>query len=104
MRKDTRRTATTRRSSLTKYDNEATSNGSTRDSRTKTTLKNGGESEERYNREDKQEGEGLEECINTTTLLQRLLTMSLRYAPDFFKTITKQKRDDLRAQDFPEEQ
>eukprot|EP00971_Amphidinium_carterae_P122541 2426231-Amphidinium_carterae.1 len=28
--------------------------------------------------------------------------MSLHYAPDFFKTITMQKRDDLRAQDFPE--
>eukprot|EP00971_Amphidinium_carterae_P349456 6491025-Amphidinium_carterae.2 len=48
--------------------------------------------------------EELEGCANTTTLLQRLLTMSLHYAPDFFKTITTQKRDDLREREWPEEQ
>eukprot|EP00971_Amphidinium_carterae_P002054 40683-Amphidinium_carterae.1 len=50
------------------------------------------------------EDEELEECVNTTTLLQRLLMMSLHYAPEFFKTITTQNRDDLRAQHYPEEQ
>eukprot|EP00971_Amphidinium_carterae_P227561 4513936-Amphidinium_carterae.1 len=30
--------------------------------------------------------------------------MSLHYAPEFFKTITTQTRDDLRAQDWTEEQ
>eukprot|EP00971_Amphidinium_carterae_P092630 1834548-Amphidinium_carterae.2 len=48
--------------------------------------------------------EELEGCVNTTTLLQRLLTMSLHCAPDFFKTITTQKRDDLREREWPEEQ
>eukprot|EP00971_Amphidinium_carterae_P326784 6457791-Amphidinium_carterae.1 len=30
--------------------------------------------------------------------------MSLHYAPDFFKTITTQTRDDLREREWPEEQ
>eukprot|EP00971_Amphidinium_carterae_P054106 1065555-Amphidinium_carterae.1 len=30
--------------------------------------------------------------------------MSLHYAPEFFKTITTQERDDLRAHHYPEEQ
>eukprot|EP00971_Amphidinium_carterae_P266483 5286266-Amphidinium_carterae.2 len=50
------------------------------------------------------EGEELEGCVNTTTLLQCLLTMSSHYAPDFFETITTQKRDDLREQNWSEEQ
>eukprot|EP00971_Amphidinium_carterae_P222566 4417476-Amphidinium_carterae.2 len=52
----------------------------------------------------RREGQELEECINATTLMQRLLTMSLHYAPDFFKTITMQNRDDLRAREYPEQQ
>eukprot|EP00971_Amphidinium_carterae_P278089 5520130-Amphidinium_carterae.1 len=48
--------------------------------------------------------EELEGCVNTTTLLPRLLAMSLHYTPDFFKTITTQKRDDLREREWPEEQ
>eukprot|EP00971_Amphidinium_carterae_P172293 3415638-Amphidinium_carterae.1 len=30
--------------------------------------------------------------------------MSMHYAPDFFKTLKDQKRDDLRAQNWDEEQ
>eukprot|EP00971_Amphidinium_carterae_P015341 302841-Amphidinium_carterae.1 len=48
--------------------------------------------------------EELPECQNSTTLLQRLLSMSLHYAPDFFKTLKEQKRDDLRAQNWDEAQ
>eukprot|EP00971_Amphidinium_carterae_P265160 5259751-Amphidinium_carterae.1 len=48
--------------------------------------------------------EEVEECIHTTTLLQRLLTMSLHYAPEFFKTITTQRRDGLREQNWEEAQ
>eukprot|EP00971_Amphidinium_carterae_P190378 3778310-Amphidinium_carterae.2 len=46
----------------------------------------------------------VEGCTNTTKLLQRLLTMSMHYAPDFFKTMTTQKRDDLRGLNWDEEQ
>eukprot|EP00971_Amphidinium_carterae_P115616 2290261-Amphidinium_carterae.2 len=42
--------------------------------------------------------------LNTTTLLQRLLTMSMHYAPEFFKTIKDQRRDDLRALNWDEAQ
>eukprot|EP00971_Amphidinium_carterae_P334403 6469679-Amphidinium_carterae.1 len=45
-----------------------------------------------------------EECLNTTTLLQRLLTMSMHNAPDFSKTIKDQRRDDLRALNWEEAQ
>eukprot|EP00971_Amphidinium_carterae_P050030 985907-Amphidinium_carterae.3 len=51
-----------------------------------------------------QGGEEVEGCENATTLLQRFLSMILHYAPDFFKTLTMQKRDDLKAQQWTEAQ
>eukprot|EP00971_Amphidinium_carterae_P348849 6490704-Amphidinium_carterae.2 len=44
-----------------------------------------------------------EEC-NATTALQKLLSLSLHYAPTFFSTLTKQKMQDKRDLGWPEEQ
>eukprot|EP00971_Amphidinium_carterae_P323853 6436275-Amphidinium_carterae.5 len=61
------------------------------------------EVQQRGEEEGEEEGE-VEGCTNSTTMLQRLLTMSLHYAPDFFKTLTTQTRDELREQKWPEAQ
>eukprot|EP00971_Amphidinium_carterae_P047796 941115-Amphidinium_carterae.2 len=52
----------------------------------------------------KQTHDDIEENDDAPTTLQQLLSISYYYAPTFFDTMKLQKLDNLRRQEWPEEQ